>query len=322
VIYGYTNNDQLTSVTHTNGSLGDESFGYDANGNRDSTDYGMGTDNRISTDGTYNYTYDDEGNLTVRTKISDGSETLYAYDYHNRLTEVDSKPAAGATVVLATYTYDALDRRIGRTESGTTTETLYDGNASILDFNGPGTQTARYLQGAGTAVDSVLAREKSGTVAWYLPDRLGTIRDLVNNSGGIIDHVDYGAFGDQLSESSPSNGDRLAGFAGLERDTATGLNLAVYRAQDPATGRWTSEDPLGFVAGDSNNYRYVFNNSIALLDAAGLSPNMTDARGAWQRLLRNLRDVGGDQPASSYSQLMSQLVVHPARELTSVVRRR
>ena len=48
-------------------------------------------------------------------------------------------------------------------------------------------------------IDMVLARQTSGTVAWYLPDRLGTIRDLVNTSGSVIDHVDYGAFGNTLS---------------------------------------------------------------------------------------------------------------------------
>ena len=61
----------------------------------------------------------------------------------------------------------------------------------------------------------VLARELSnGTVAWYLSDHLGTVRDIVNNSGGIIDHVDYSAFGSVLNELSPSNGDRMTGFAG------------------------------------------------------------------------------------------------------------
>jgi YD repeat-containing protein len=239
VTYGYTNNNQLTSVTHTNTSFANESFSYDTNGNRNSSGYGTGTDNRISTDGTYNYAFDNEGNLTTRTKISDSSQTIYKYDYHNRLTEVDSKPAVGATVVLATYTYDALDRRISRTESGTTTATLYDGNAPVLDFvNGSTTPNARYLQGLGAVVDQVLARETSGgTVAWYLPDRLGTIRDIVDNTGAIIDHVDYNAYGRVLGESSPTQGDRLTGFAELGRDTATGLNLAIYRVQDPGTGR-------------------------------------------------------------------------------------
>ena len=130
----------------------------------------------------------------------------------------------------------------------------------------------RYLNGpAGDLVDTVLARQTSGgTVAWYLPDRLGTIRDLINNSGSIIDHVDYSAFGTVLDESSPSNGDRMMGFAGMERDTVTGLNLAVNRVENPGTGRWTSQDPLGFAAGDANLYRYVGNRPTEVADPSGL----------------------------------------------------
>ena len=66
-----------------------------------------------------------------------------------------------------------------------------------MDFNGSGSLEMRYLNGpTGDLVDSVIARESSGgTVAWYLPDRLGTIRDLINNSGSIIDHIDFSALG-------------------------------------------------------------------------------------------------------------------------------
>ena len=132
-------------------------------------------------------------------------------------------------------------------ENGTQTWTLYDGSDPVMDFNSSGSLEMRYLNGpTDDLVDTVIARESpGGTIAWYLPDRLGTIRDLINNSGGIIDHVDYSAFGTQLDESSPSNGDRMMGFAGMERDTVTGLNLAVMRVQNPGTGRWDSEpDPI------------------------------------------------------------------------------
>ena len=86
-----------------------------------------------------------------------------------------------------TYTYDALDNRIGMDENGTQTWTLYDGGGDpIMDFNSSGSLEMRYLNGpAGDMVDTVLGREcAGGTIAWYLPDRLGTIRDLINNSGG------------------------------------------------------------------------------------------------------------------------------------------
>jgi RHS repeat-associated protein len=269
VTYGYTDDDQLTSVAHTNGSFAGENFSYDANGNRDSSGYATGSGNRTSTDGTYNYAYDDEGNQVSRTEIATGDQTLYKWDHRNRLTEVDSK-VGGTTTVLATYTYDALDRRIGEKAGSSVRWTLYDGYSPILDFNAAGTQTARYLQSGPDVHDEVFARETSSGVAWYLPDRLGTVRDLAGNSGTIIDHVDYNAYGGVEGETSPAVGDRMVGFAGLERDTATGLNLAIYRAQDPSTGWWTSVDPLRFAAGDANIYRYVGNGPLNKIDPRGL----------------------------------------------------
>jgi hypothetical protein len=85
-------------------------------------------------------------------------------------------------------------------ENGTQTWTLYDGSDPIMDFNSSGSLEMRYLNGpTGQLVDSVLARESSGgTVAWYLPDRLGTVRNLINNSGAIIEHIDFSAFGAEL----------------------------------------------------------------------------------------------------------------------------
>jgi RHS repeat-associated protein len=119
-------------------------------------------------------------------------------------------------------------------------------------------------------VDSVLARESAGgTVAWYLPDRLGTVHDLINNSGSIIDHIDFSAFGTMLDQSAPSEGDRMMGFAGMELDSVTGMNLAVYRVQNPGTGRWTSQDPLAFSGGDVNLYRYAQNAVTTCVDPFG-----------------------------------------------------
>ena len=109
-------------------------------------------------------------------------------------------------------------------------------------------------------------------MSWYLADALGTVRDLINNSGAVIDHVDYSAFGTVLDESNPANGDRFVGFAGLERDTVTGLNLAVEREENPGTGRWDSQDPLGFAAGDADLYRYSADGPTDGSDPVGLGP--------------------------------------------------
>jgi RHS repeat-associated protein len=228
---------------------------------------------------------DANGNMITMTQTSTGNVWTYGYDFRNRLTSAVEKTSGGTTLESVTYTYDALDNRIGMDENGTQTWTLYNGSSPIMDFSSTGSFETRYVNGpTGNLVDTVLGRESAGgTIAWYLPDRLGTIRDLINNSGSIIDHVDYSAFGSVLGESSPSNGDRMIGFAGLERDGVTGLNLAVEREENPATGRWDSQDPLAFAAGDSDLYRYVGNEPTNASDTTGLQepkqPTAGDLRG-------------------------------------------
>ena len=54
------------------------------------------------------YTYDRAGNLISETNTSTHVTTSYTYDFRTRLTEV----TVGSTVI-ATYGYDALNRRIG-----------------------------------------------------------------------------------------------------------------------------------------------------------------------------------------------------------------
>jgi RHS repeat-associated protein len=276
--YTYTNNNQLTSVTHTNSSFANESFSYDANGNRNMTGYSTGTGNELTSDGTYNYTYDNEGNQVTKTAIATGNETTHTYDFRNRLAEVD-QVAGGVRSVIAQYTYDALDRRIGVSEGGTATWTVYSGIDSdpLMDFNGAGSLAARYLSGPSPAgVDQVLARDTpTGGVAWYLGDRLRTIRDLINNSGTVIDHIDYGAFGNVIDETNQSTGDRFK-YTGMQYDVAVPIYFDSARWYDLASARFTSQDPGEFGSGDTNFYRYVANQPTNLFDFNGLAADDPD----------------------------------------------
>src|SRR5579885_1268255 len=173
--------------------------------------------------------------------------TAYTYDYRNRLTEVTQ----GGTVI-ATYTYDPLDRRIGIDDSGTQTWTVYDGHGAddhpYADFNGSGTLLNRYIWGPGVGVapSQILARISSGgTFSWYLNDRLGTVRDITGSSGPVIDHVVYDSFGNVTSETNAANGDRFK-YAGQEYDATTGQYYDRARYYDEAIGRFMGQDPMGF----------------------------------------------------------------------------
>jgi RHS repeat-associated protein len=263
--YTYDVDGQLTNV----GGVRIETYSYDKNGNRTMTGYTTGTGNRSTADGTYTYSYDNDGNMIGRTRTSDGQVTTFTYDYRNRLTEVLIKTSTGTTVQDDKFTYDVENRRIGKnTLSGGQSWTGYDGVNPYADFNSGGSLTYQYLY--GNAIDFLLARvDTSGTTMWYLTDKLGSVREDVNTSGSVLDSITYDSYGNILSESSPSSGDRFK-FTGREWDSEIGQYYYRSRNYAPGIGRFESEDPLGFAAGDSNLYRYVFNAPADSADPNGL----------------------------------------------------
>ena len=293
--YNYDTRDQLTAALHADPANVDETYGYDSTGNRTTSqrhgtgyvvgDGAAGTpdNNRLTSDGTYRYSYDAEGNLMLRSHIANGSIREFAWDHRNRLVRISDRAAANGTAIqTVSYLYDALDRRTAESvtsSSGATSSTyfVYDGNNVLADWtdaDGPGPQTAsesmRYLH--GPAVDQVLSQEdSSGFVLWDLADHLGTVRDLVDNSGAVVNHLKYDSFGSifAMSSSAPTHFTRYQ-FTGREFDIATGLNYYRARYYNAATGRFVSEDPIGFNSGDVNAFRYVANNPLTYVDPSGL----------------------------------------------------
>ena len=248
---------------------------YDENGNRTLPGYEMGPGNRLRSDGVYNYTYDNEGNLLTKTRLSDGQVTEYTWDYRNRLVRVVVKDAAGTVLHEERYTSDVLDRRIGVWEDvdgagpqGPSQRwTVYDGDNPWADFDGAGSLITRYLY--SPAIDQLFARiSAAGEVDWYLTDHLGSVRQIVASDGTVRDAITYDSFGQVVRETNPSAGDRFK-YTGREWHAA--LDQYYYRARyyDPGVGRFLGEDPLRFRAGDSNLYRYVGNNPINRIDPSG-----------------------------------------------------
>ena len=114
VNYSYNPTNQFTGASSSNSQL-NLSNTYDANGNRTNTGDVTGPDNELLSDGTYNYTYDANGNLVKQVSIADGSQTDYAYDYRNRLVQVTSINSSGLTRQVVNYSYDAFNRLVTRT---------------------------------------------------------------------------------------------------------------------------------------------------------------------------------------------------------------
>lgn len=196
-----------------------------------------------------NLAYDPNGNLT-----SDGT-TTYVWDARDRLIGI-----SGGT--SATFSYDALDRRLAKTISGATTTYLYDGADIVTEA---GVINASYLSTLN--IDEPLVRQTASGNEYYHTDDLGSTVALSDDAGSVTTRYTYGPFGSTTVTGSSTNSFQ---FTGREND---GTGLYYYRARYyiPSRSRFLSEDPLEFGGGDTNLYAYVGNNPVKLTDPSGLS---------------------------------------------------
>jgi RHS repeat-associated protein len=245
--YTYTLDDQISSIT----SLASPQL-LPAAKNASGADAA----NRITQFGPASYSFNSLGQTATKSDVQ--GTTTYQWDARGRLT--GAALPSGQTV---SYGYDALGRRASRTAGGVTTNFLYDGLDVVRDSSN-GNSTADYLNGPG--IDNKLRQTSAGTGALYfLQDHLGSTRALTNASGGVVEQLQYEAFG----ESAGSSLTRY-GFTGRERDALTGLLYYRARWYDPQQSRFITEDPAG-VAGGLNAYLYVGNDPLSRLDPQGLS---------------------------------------------------
>ncbi|XZE18382.1 RHS repeat-associated core domain-containing protein [Pirellulaceae bacterium SH449] len=353
--YGYDNRHQLTSTTSTAiAGMGtpdylplNEGYAWDATGNRlgssGQSQSATGTHNRLQSDGTYSYLYDNEGNVRRRTEIATGQVRTFTWDHRNRLARVIDYMTLGGTLTKDTlYYYDAFDRLVAKRindngESGYNRyeSWIWDGQEiaiQLRDADGVGSSQPyrivnRYQY--GPAVDMVLADERyedgvgyrpttttreaaQGQTLWTLTDHLGSVRDLVDNAGVVRRHVVYDSFGGRLHEQSynasgqpispldPGAVDTIFGYTGRQWDSDVELQYNRARWYDPQTGRWLSQDPIGFNAGDANLYRYVGNGPTNATDPSGLEkhvdPEYAAGREELQRIYRRYAELYGRNP--------------------------
>ena len=107
-----------------------------------------------------------------------------------------------------------------------------------------------------------------------LTDHLNSVRDIArydseSDTTTVVNHLVYDAYGNVTAETNAAV-DSLFLFTARPLDPDTGLQNNLNRWYDPAVGRWLSEDPIGFAAGDGNVYRYAKNRSCDVTDPTGL----------------------------------------------------
>ncbi|MEK6776886.1 MAG: RHS repeat-associated core domain-containing protein [bacterium] len=251
------NNKDPTPRVHTA-----EAFSYDPVGNRltDSSfnNWAYNANNQLTSYDGVSYTYDNNGNTISKTDAS--GITYYTYDPENRLTRIDFP---GGT--YAEYKYDPFGRRIEKNVNGTITKYLYDGEDILSEYNSSGTRLARYTHGPG--IDEPLIMARSGQNYYYHADGLGSITELTDSSGTIVNSYVYNSFGKVVKETEGVQNPYT--YSSRERDKESGLYFYRARFYNPEIGRFLSVDPIGFLGGDVNLYSYVRNNPVNHIDPKG-----------------------------------------------------
>ncbi|WP_223465817.1 RHS repeat-associated core domain-containing protein [Massilia soli] len=271
--------DDLDRLTGFDSASVNQSFSYDANGNRTSAKFGSNTykytisttSNRLnSTTGPAPAkvnAHDAAGNL-----ISDGN-IKYSYGANGRLA---SALAGGITT---TYHYNGLGQRVAKSVQGRPiAHYVYDDQGHLLgEYDGAGlpVQETVYFGDLPIAVIKPGVGALPPSVHYVFADHLQTPRVITRATDNTIawrwDQAD--PFGLQQPNENPSGAGEFTynpRFPGQVYDKETNNHYNYYRDYDPQTGRYIQSDPIG-QNGGINTYAYVRGNPISRTDVLGLA---------------------------------------------------
>jgi RHS repeat-associated protein len=273
--YGYDEAGRLHTV-HTNG-VETARYEYDLNGNRTLAEVAAwGTrpaltrtgdfdaQDRLLDDGHCQYRYRDSGELSER---QCGAERLRThYDVHGNLTAAELPDGRQIE-----YLIDGEGRRVGKRVDGLQVQGfLYmDQLNPVAELDGLGHVVASFIYAERGHVPSLML--KGGKTYRIVADHLGSVRLVIDiDTGAVVQRKDYDEWGVPVLDTHP--GFQPFGFAGGLEDRDVGFVRFGARDFDPVVGRWTAKDGIGFAAGDTNLYAYVWNDPINYIDPSGYCP--------------------------------------------------
>ncbi|XZE43948.1 RHS repeat-associated core domain-containing protein [Pirellulaceae bacterium SH467] len=272
---------RLKSITHSKTELG-AGVNWDGTSSLPST----------GTFAAYFLSYDADNRITSLASRADGFVTNFTYDAFDQRTakRVDTD-GNGTWDRYEVYTWadgQEVQRWVDTDGAGTGQKLRLANRYLWAESVDQLLSDEQYASGTGMEIDVTTASGTAGTTLWALTDHLGSVRDLLDNNGVVREHnvfdsfgrlireVDYNSSGTAISSTDAAAVDSIFGYTGRDWDSDIGMQYNRARWYDPQTGRWLSQDPIGFAAGDANLYRYVGNGPTSATDPSGLAETWWD----------------------------------------------
>lgn len=213
--YTYTpNTNQLTSISNTGTQAGTYNFSYDLAGRMTLENVGSATLNK-------HVQYDSWGNVTLVSNDG-GPVVAFVYDENgSRLEKIGYNTAYQVNQV--TYYYGGVIY----------TQTVSNGIYQAL--------TPREYQVTGPTGKIAVYLKQTPTYVYELTDHQGNVRAVVSQDGTTQNAIDYYPFGQPMA----LGGGYRYGYEGefSEADPETNWNSFQFRMYDPHIGRWVIVDP-------------------------------------------------------------------------------
>ena len=264
----------------------------------------------------YNYTYDNNGNMTSDQLNRTGS---IKYDHRNLMTEirvikteVNPDPFGVPTIdvlYLTLYRYDEAGNRISKVRykyTGSTPDPIFEGDNPSWTLQGSeyyirdvsGKEIAIYSGSSLTqwniwGLDNVGKINADTTRNYYLKDHLGSIRVVLNSTNTVISAQDYDAWGYILENRTYNSSAMKYDFTGKERDDETSYDYFGARYYDSRIGRWGQVEPLLDKYVNISPYCYSLLNPINSFDPNGKDPRR-DQMANSNEIISQLKNYQGE----------------------------
>jgi RHS repeat-associated protein len=221
----------------------------------------------IDTVGQNTYGYDPNGNVDHRIgpDIPGGEQTL-TYTPFN----LPSQITTGTSTTLFEYTPN--EERLVRRDPDSVryfVSDLYQRQASSSD-DSTLEERFRLYAGARLMGEIVRAPGSADKIQFFHTDDLGTVDTISTDHIADAKHQHFDPFGADLDVPTPEL--TRVGYTGQEHDRDLGLVDMRGRIYDPLAGRFMSQDPMmqaPFTSQGLNPYAYGFNDPINKVDPSG-----------------------------------------------------